>query len=204
MPRARGKYGLGMGALKGNRKEVVFFEGSGRVELDPWTDIATDTWTGVRTWTSKYTLNGNTYGNKFAQRVEVHIGYDASGNRVITGYTPISKGMTDAKGRQVTTVEYNRVAYHTDGSNRLDNGFDSLMTELRMSGVPVSHIEGLTTLWDSLSDEQKAQVFNAYRNDANIVMYGSSAIRDTSFTDILKPMDYYNIVRKLVEKQVVG
>lgn len=207
MPKARGKFGLGIGSLRGNQKEVIFYEGSGRVQLDPGTNINDDVWIGTRTWTKKYSLRGKLFGNKFAQRVRVHTTLDEWGNRVVSGYEPIYGGMIDAKGRAVTTVELKRTAYHTNGGSRLDNGFDSLMTELRIGGIPQSYIDGLTTLWDGLSDKAKANVFNAYRTHGSIIMYGSSAIQDTNISsmgDILDSQAYYEIIRKLVEKEVLG
>lgn len=208
MPRAKGKFGIEMGAKKGN--DIIFFEGSGRVKLDRGQNPLSDKIYGTRMWTSKYEIDGKVYGNRFEQRVEVLMVTidvtDAKGNvkqkRVVMGYNPISNAMMDDKGRMRTTVERSRVFYHTNGESRLDTGFDSLIADMRAGGVPLDYIDGLTTLWDSLSDSQKASVFNQYRTNANIITYGSSAYNENN--DAYSTMDYYKVIRKLVEKEFLG
>ena len=63
--------------------------------------------------------------------------------------------------------------------SRLNNGFMTLMTELRMAGVSEDRIRYLTNLFESLSDQDKVKFFNDYQQSDLVLTYGSDAIKET-------------------------
>lgn len=71
------------------------------------------------------------------------------------------------------------VRYRYGGMSRLNNGFMTLMTELRMAGVSEDKIRYLTNLFECLSDQDKVKFFNDYQQSDLVLTYGSDAIKET-------------------------
>ena len=73
------------------------------------------------------------------------------------------------------------VRYRFGGIDRLSNGFDTLMTELRMTGVSEDRIRYLTNIFDSLTTQDKIKFFNEYHQSYISQTYSSDAIMEPDY-----------------------
>ena len=95
------------------------------------------------------------------------------------------------------------VRYRYGGMSRLNNGFMTLMTELRMSEkVSEDTIRYLTNLFESLSDQDKVKFFREYQASDIVMTYGSDAIKETD--QATDGGAYAEAIQDILEKIVKG
>lgn len=73
------------------------------------------------------------------------------------------------------------VNYRFGGMSRLTNGFDTLMEELRLTGVSEDRIRYLTNMFDSLTTQDKIKFFNEYHQSYIVQTYSSDAIMEPDY-----------------------
>ena len=97
--------------------------------------------------------------------------FDANGNMVSLGRT--------VKGSSV--LDENRSTVYTwNGDSRLENGFDALMTNLRVNGaVPTEKIADFYRRWNNLNNSQKRAFYDAYQSSSIVLEYGSDGINES-------------------------
>lgn len=97
--------------------------------------------------------------------------FDANGNIVSLGRT--------VKGSSVLDTERSTI-YTWNGDSRLENGFDSLMTNLRVNGaVPPERIADFYRKWNNLNNSQKRAFYDAYQSSSIVLEYGSDGINES-------------------------
>lgn len=144
-------------------------------------------------------------------------------------YTVVEKHKVTAQGREVTTMtrevkfkpngevalgklyidKYNPVVtrrFNIGGNvkGRLEVGFESLMAHYQHGGVSRNIIESLRTKWYSMSDSQKAQVFNLYRQETTDAQYGSSSISSRGMGLGGDAMEYVDMLDRSLDRAMSG
>ena len=107
----------------------------------------------------------------FTNTGEIEVNYKIEANGRVTGvrtHTYKVKNLKIKEGNIVSIGHFvkgsgklqKEVHYRFGGIDRLSNGFDTLMTELIMTGVSRDRIRYLTNIFDSLTTQDKIKFFN--------------------------------------------
>ena len=109
-------------------------------------------------------------------------------------------------GRTVkgSSQKIKEVEYRFSGDSRIENGFDSLMSSLRMyGGASPDEVKELYDMWDGLTNRQKRQFYSDYQNSYIVMEYGSDAINESK-VDFADDRAYYTEIKSILTDIVGG
>ena len=92
--------------------------------------------------------------------------------KIVDGEIQIGRTIKGSS-RKIKTTEY-----RFSGLSRIDNGFMSLMSDLKLSGVSQARIDNMLYTWDNLSESDKIDFFKRYNSSSIVLTYGSDAINE--------------------------
>lgn len=108
-------------------------------------------------------------------------------------------------GRTVkdSSKKIKEVTYRFSGDSRIENGFDSLMSSLRMyGGASPEEVQRLYDMWDTLTPKQKREFYAEYQQSYIVTEYGSDAINESK-VDFEDDRAYYTTIEKILT-EIVG
>ena len=175
---ASGKKPTIMGYVKWFGKDVL-------AKITPNDDLKTAT---VRI-SQKYMKDGQARLSTFEGTVQNYKLKQTPEGRVEIGYIG-----QFVKGSTSTIVN---TALRFTGTSRMEVGFDSLMGQLRMNGVPSEKVKEFVDRWELLTDKQKVEFFAQYHKSNLVVLYGSDAIHESKMNTTVE--DYAELIEQCLE-----
>lgn len=161
---AKGKNPTYIGNAKWMGRDVI-------AKITPHADMKTAT---VRI-SQKYVKNGQNILSTFEGEAKDFKLRQTADGRVEIDYVGT---FIKVNGEKTTRTIVNTPLRYT-GTSRMEVGFDSLMGQLRMNGVPQSQVQEFVNIWESLTDKQKIDFYARYHNDSIVTTYGSDAINES-------------------------
>lgn len=103
-------------------------------------------------------------------------------------------------GRTVkgSSVKIRETVLRFNGLSRVENGFSTLMEELRAGGISPEIIQDLYNQWDFMSESDKIKFFSMYHFESQGRVYSSDAIADLEHG--ITAEDYLDIIETALDE----